>query len=94
MSAAGVVLAAGASRRMGRAKQLLPDPQLSLPDIALACGFGDQSHFSRMFSAAVGLSPGLWRRLQPVPASAAESPPKKAGRLARSPRATARLIGM
>jgi AraC-like DNA-binding protein len=30
-------------------------------------GFGDQSHFTRTFTAAVRLSPGVWRRLQSAP---------------------------
>jgi AraC-like DNA-binding protein len=55
------------NRRIQRAKELLGDSRLSLFDVAVACGFGDQSHFTRMFSAAVGLSPGLWRRLQSAP---------------------------
>jgi AraC-like DNA-binding protein len=54
-------------RRVQRAKELLPDPQLSLADVALACGFGDQSHFTRTFTAAVRLSPGVWRRLRSAP---------------------------
>jgi len=53
------------NERVERAKDLLRDPALSLADVALACGFGDQSHFTRMFTAAVRLSPGLWRRTQP-----------------------------
>jgi AraC-like DNA-binding protein len=54
-------------RRVERAKELLPNPDLSLSDVALACGFGDQSHFTRTFTAAVRLSPGLWRRLRSAP---------------------------
>jgi AraC-like DNA-binding protein len=54
-------------RRVERAKELLPNGKLSLSDIALACGFGDQSHFTRTFTAAVRLSPGVWRRLQSAP---------------------------
>jgi AraC-like DNA-binding protein len=34
----------------------------SLSVIALACGFADQSHFTRVFTRRVGLSPGAWRR--------------------------------
>ncbi|WP_158502363.1 AraC family transcriptional regulator [Vitiosangium sp. GDMCC 1.1324] len=49
-------------RRVERAQQLLKDPDLSLSDIALACGFADQSHFTRVFSASVSMSPGAWRR--------------------------------
>jgi len=51
------------SRRVDRAKDLLRDPALSLAEVALACGFADQSHFTRMFTTLVGLSPGLWRRM-------------------------------
>jgi AraC-like DNA-binding protein len=54
-------------RRVKRAKELLPNSELSLSDVALACGFGDQSHFTRTFTAAVRLSPGVWRRLQSSP---------------------------
>jgi AraC-like DNA-binding protein len=52
------------SRRIERAKELLHDPALALAEVALACGFADQSHFTRMFTTVVGLSPGLWRRAQ------------------------------
>jgi AraC-like DNA-binding protein len=52
--------------RVKRAKELLPNSTLSLSDVALACGFGDQSHFTRTFTATVRLSPGAWRRLQSV----------------------------
>ena len=54
-------------RRVERAKELLPNSKLTLSDVALACGFGDQSHFTRTFTAAVRLSPGVWRRLQSAP---------------------------
>jgi AraC-like DNA-binding protein len=60
-------------RRVDRAQDLLRDPAPSLADIALACGFGDQSHFTRVFAAVVGQSPGKWRRLRA--AQDAEPPP-------------------
>jgi AraC-like DNA-binding protein len=34
----------------------------TLADIAIASGFGDQSHFTRVFGKHVGSSPGQWRR--------------------------------
>jgi AraC family transcriptional regulator len=37
------------------------DPSLS--EIALACGFADQSHLSRVFTRQIGMSPRSWRRL-------------------------------
>ena len=57
-------------RRIERAQQLLKDPALSLLDVALACGFADQSHFTRVFSASVNVSPGMWRRMHAFKASA------------------------
>ncbi len=35
-----------------------------IADIAFACGFSDQSAFSRQFKTATGLSPGAYRRLR------------------------------
>jgi AraC-like DNA-binding protein len=49
--------------RVERAKELLKDPRCELADIALLCGFVDQSHFTRVFSRSEGYSPGRWRRL-------------------------------
>lgn len=50
--------------RVAEAKNLLAGQHLSLSDIALTCGFGDQSHFTRIFRQLVGDSPGAWRRRQ------------------------------
>lgn len=49
-------------RRIERAKFLITSTSERLSEIALACGFADQSHFNRSFSRTVGTSPGLWRR--------------------------------
>jgi transcriptional regulator GlxA family with amidase domain len=49
-------------RRVEVAKEKLRDTGLSLLDVALACGFADQSHFTRVFTRMVGVSPGAWRR--------------------------------
>ncbi|WP_246777114.1 helix-turn-helix transcriptional regulator [Microvirga sp. VF16] len=48
--------------RVQEAKSLLSSSTLSLADIALICGFGDQSYFTRVFTRCVGSSPGVWRR--------------------------------
>jgi AraC family transcriptional regulator len=48
--------------RVGRAKHLLEHTSAALSEIALNCGFADQSHFTRTFSRLVGCSPGAWRR--------------------------------
>ncbi|SOE95717.1 transcriptional regulator, AraC family [Burkholderia sp. D7] len=49
-------------RRIDRARELLRHSDSSLADIAIACGFSDQSHFTRTFSQLVGTPPGAWRR--------------------------------
>jgi AraC-like DNA-binding protein len=49
-------------RRVDEARTKLRDLRLSLADVALACGFADQSHFTRVFARFEGLSPGRWRR--------------------------------
>jgi AraC family transcriptional regulator len=50
------------ARRVERAKLMIISTQLRLTDIALACGFADQSHLTRSFRRIVGMSPGRWRR--------------------------------
>jgi N-acetylmuramoyl-L-alanine amidase len=57
-----------ASRQVLNAKlellQAKTEAQMRLAEIALACGFADQSHFTRVFSQRVNVSPGVWRREQ------------------------------
>jgi len=48
--------------RISRARTLLLETDASLSDVAIACGFSDQSHFTRVFSTVVGTTPGIWRR--------------------------------
>ncbi len=55
--------------RVAEAKRHLASAHLPLSDIALICGFGDQSHLTRVFKQLVGVPPGAWRRrLDPVAA--------------------------
>jgi transcriptional regulator GlxA family with amidase domain len=49
-------------RRVDRAKSLLLRGSASLAQIAIDCGFADQSHFTHVFTSLVGASPGEWRR--------------------------------
>ena len=49
-------------QRVKAAKQLMTVRDLPLSDIAMSAGFANQSHFTRVFSAVVGVSPGAWRR--------------------------------
>jgi AraC-like DNA-binding protein len=48
--------------RVERAKDLLRETNTSIAEIAVTCGFADQSHLTRVFSKAFGISPGAWRR--------------------------------
>ena len=49
-------------QRIERARTMLADADASLADVACATGFADQSHFTRVFSRTIGMSPGAWRR--------------------------------
>jgi AraC family transcriptional regulator len=51
-------------QRVDLARQLLSESALPLADIAIQCGFADQSHFTRVFSGRTGISPGRWRRVR------------------------------
>jgi AraC family transcriptional regulator len=51
-------------QRVVRAKDLLLHTSESLSQIALACGFADQSHLTRVFSKSVGATPWAWQRAQ------------------------------
>lgn len=47
--------------RLDRGAELLRRDQLPLADIAVVCGFHDQSHFSRLFKNRFGVSPSRYR---------------------------------
>jgi AraC-like DNA-binding protein len=46
-------------RRLDRAKRLIR-AGTTLAEVAVASGFADQSHLTRHFKKAYGLSPGRW----------------------------------
>lgn len=48
--------------RIDRARDLLRTSNTPLAEVAVACGFSDQSHFTRVFAGIVGTTPGNWRR--------------------------------
>ncbi len=48
--------------RTSRARTLLLETDASLSEVAIACGFSDQGHFTRALSTVVGVTPGMWRR--------------------------------
>lgn len=49
-------------RRLARAQELLRDSHLPLAEVALASGFSDQSHLTRHFRLAFGVTPARYRR--------------------------------
>jgi AraC-like DNA-binding protein len=51
-----------AQMRVERAKTLLCTGQRNLSEIAVECGFFDQSHFNKVFRGSTGHSPGEYRK--------------------------------
>lgn len=49
-------------RRIAQAQTLLCDESMTLSSVANACGFADQSHFTKAFTRQLGIPPGRWRR--------------------------------
>src|SRR5436190_20523034 len=47
--------------RIARAQEMLAG-RTSIAEIALHCGFADQSHLTSVFNAVTGCSPAAWRR--------------------------------
>lgn len=50
------------ARRIRRAQDMLERNRSSLADIATACGFASQAHFTTMFQRNLGVTPGQYRR--------------------------------
>jgi len=48
--------------RIEKAKQLLLDTELALPEVAAECGFAQAHHLGLMFRRQTGLTPGAYRR--------------------------------
>jgi AraC family transcriptional regulator len=49
-------------RRVERAKALLARPDAQLHEIAVACGYADQTSFARVFRRIARMTPGAYRR--------------------------------
>jgi AraC family transcriptional regulator len=49
-------------RRVDKARRLLDNRQQSIAEIAIACGFANQSHFTEHFRRVVGTTPAKYRR--------------------------------
>ena len=48
--------------RIRKVQEMLAGTELPLTEIAVAAGFADQAHFTRVFRGIVGVTPGEWRR--------------------------------
>ena len=48
-------------RKIERAKQLLSEPDSSVLEVALACGFASPSHFAQAFRLVTGITPRGYR---------------------------------
>jgi AraC family transcriptional regulator len=49
-------------RRLDRARHLMLTSDTALSEVALACGFFDQAHLTKLFRRFTGQSPAAWRR--------------------------------
>lgn len=49
-------------RRVDRAKRIMLTSRMPLADVAIRCGFADQSALNRAFKRIHGVPPGIWRR--------------------------------
>lgn len=81
--------AAALDARVRAAARLLDDRDRSLSDIADVAGFADQSHFTRRFRRATGITPGEYRRSSQSVRSAARGSSEAARRAGSRPAASA-----
>ena len=50
------------NRRIALAQRLIYEGATPLSEVAVCCGFADQSHLTRVFAQHVGNTPSVWRR--------------------------------
>jgi AraC-like DNA-binding protein len=50
------------NRRIALAQRLIYEGATPLSEVAVCCGFADQSHLTRVFTRHAGSSPATWRR--------------------------------
>jgi len=60
--------------RLDRARQLLQQTEMSIMEVATACGFESASHFSRAYRARFGVSPSRDREVLQTGAANTETP--------------------
>lgn len=63
--------------RVRQACRLLEAGEISVTEVAMACGFGDSTYFGKVFRAETGVSPRAWQRgLRATPATQVNPPVK------------------
>ncbi|MGD1895746.1 MAG: helix-turn-helix domain-containing protein [Phormidesmis sp.] len=50
-------------QRIERAKRLLSQKRMTITDVAIACGFSNQSHLNRHFKRSTGVTPKVFQQL-------------------------------
>jgi AraC-like DNA-binding protein len=50
------------NRRIALAQRLIYESATPLNEVAVSCGFADQSHLTRVFVRSIGTPPAVWRR--------------------------------
>lgn len=50
------------ARRVDRASRLLAEGRLAVKEIAVACGFADQAHLTRVYARETGVTPAVFRK--------------------------------
>ena len=68
------------ARRVASAQELMLSTNESLSQIALACGFYDQAHLTRLFRRHAGTTPHDWRRRHRNGIAPIEAPRKRTDR--------------
>lgn len=48
-------------RRIDKAKEMLLDPEKSIKEVGIACGYGDPNYFSRIFKKSTGMTPSEYK---------------------------------
>ncbi|PVB62489.1 AraC family transcriptional regulator [Labrenzia sp. 011] len=70
-----------AEYRVAKARDLL-NTGMPISEIAVACGFADQSHLTRVFADIMGESPGVWRKARQNVSPPRRTVPSEFGRQA------------
>lgn len=48
-------------KRIDKAKLMLTDPEKSIKEIGIACGYSDPNYFSRIFKKSTGMTPSEYK---------------------------------